>query len=124
MNGKATFMLILAVVSGLGAMYGTSKLLSKERGPQPVVMQDVVVAARSLKADEVLKADLLKVIQMPKDSAPAGSVKTPKDVFERFVQIPILADEPVVDAKLAPKGAVAGLVSRIPLGMRAFAIEI
>jgi pilus assembly protein CpaB len=124
MNGKATFMLILAVVSGLGAMYGTSQLLSKDRGPKPVVMQDVVVAVRNLKVDELLRADLVKITKMPKENVPAGSFTTAKAVFDRFVQIQILTNEPVVDAKLAPKGTVAGLVARIPQGMRAFAIEI
>ena len=32
--------------------------------------------------------------------------------------------EPILDRKLAPKGSPAGMVARIPKGMRAFAIEV
>jgi pilus assembly protein CpaB len=55
---------------------------------------------------------------------PAGSFESAKDLTDRSIQIPILAGEPVVDAKLSPKGTPAGLVSRIPVGMRAYAIEV
>ena len=32
MNGKSMIMLVLAVLCGLGAMYGTNRLLSQEQG--------------------------------------------------------------------------------------------
>lgn len=123
MNGKSAIMLVLAVLSGLGAMYGTSQLLSK-KGPAPVHMQDVAVAARNLKVEEVLKQDMVKLVSMRGDAVPAGSFKSVAEVVDRGVQIPILSGEAILDAKLAVKGSPAGLVSRIPAGMRAFAIEI
>jgi pilus assembly protein CpaB len=124
MNGKSAMMLMLAVVCGLGAMYGTSQLLAKSRAPKAVEMVDVVVATKNLKVDEGIKPELITITQMPRDNLPAGSFQSMKDLADRYVQIPILAHEPVVDAKLAPKGTPAGLVARIPRGMRAFAIEI
>ena len=36
----------------------------------------------------------------------------------------MLEGEPILDRKLAPKGSPAGLVARIPKGMRAFAVEV
>src|SRR5436305_1951512 len=36
----------------------------------------------------------------------------------------MLEGEPVLDRKLAPKGSPAGMVARIPKGMRAFAVEV
>ena len=117
-------MLVLAVVSGLGAMVGTSKLLSKDKGPAPVEMQDVVVAARNLKIEEVIKADLLKVEQRPKAAIQPGSFSSIKDVEDRWVQIGMLEGEQVLDGKLAPKGSPPGLIARIPKGMRAISIEV
>ncbi|HEV3164617.1 MAG TPA: Flp pilus assembly protein CpaB [Isosphaeraceae bacterium] len=123
MNGKSVIVLVLAVVCGLGAMYGTSQLLSRDRGKQ-VETQEIVIAVRDLKAEEVIKESMVELTKMPRDSVPAGSFTSIKDVIDRSLQIPILKDEPIVDPKLSPKGTPAGLVSRIPTGMRAFAVEI
>jgi pilus assembly protein CpaB len=123
-NSRSVIMLVLAVVSGLGAMYGTTKLLSKNKDKPVVEMQDVLVAARDLKIEEVVKADLTKVVRMAKDAVPIGSYSQVKDVEERWVMIGMLEGEPIVDKKLAQRGLPPGLVSRIPKGMRAFAIDV
>ena len=126
MNGKSLILLLLAVVSGLGAMYGTSKLLASKAKDKKVTveMQDVIVAARDLKVEETLKPDLVKVVQMTKTDVPAGAFSSFKDVEDRWVMIKTLADEPILDKKLAPKGTPAGIVPRIPAGMRAFTLEV
>lgn len=119
-------MLALAVISGLGAMYGTSQVLNKPKAEPAVEMQDVVVAVRDLKYEEVLKADpeMLKIARLAKSAIPVGSFSQIKDVEDRWVQIGMLAGEPIVDKKLAARGSPPGLISRIPMGMRAFAIEV
>ena len=125
MNGKPLAMLALAVLCGLGAMYGTTRLLSKNRGQPVAEMQDVLVAAQDLKEEQMLnKPDLMKVVRMEKSSVPAGSFSQAKDIEDRWVQTKILEGEPIVDRKLAVRGTPAGIVSRIPKGMRAFAIEV
>ncbi|MBY0397284.1 MAG: Flp pilus assembly protein CpaB, partial [Thermoleophilia bacterium] len=126
MNGRSVGMLVLAVISGLGAMYGSSKMLKPSAAPAPVEMQDVVVAARDLKLEEVLRDDekTLKVVKMPKTSVPVGAFSSIKDVEDRWVQIAMLPDEPVLDQKLAARGRPPGVTARIPPGMRAFAIEV
>jgi pilus assembly protein CpaB len=126
MNSKSLILLMLAVVSGLGAMYGTSKLLASKAKEKrvSVEMQDVLVAARDLKVEETLKPDLVKVVQMTKSDVPAGAFSSFKDVEDRWVMIKTLSDEPILDKKLAPKGTPAGIVPRIPAGMRAFTLEV
>ena len=69
MNGKSLVMLVLAVVSGLGAMVGTSRMLQDRKKPE-ARMRDVLVAARDLKVEEVLKPDLVRVQQMPEATSP------------------------------------------------------
>jgi pilus assembly protein CpaB len=66
----------------------------------------------------------VNVIQMPKSEVPEGSFSTVAELKDRWVRITMLAGEPVVDAKLAPKGEPPGLVGRIPAGMRAFTVEV
>jgi pilus assembly protein CpaB len=124
MNGKSLMMLGLAVVAGLGAMFLTSKLLSNGQAAPPVEMQDVLVAARDLNVEETLKAELVKVVQRPKSEVPPGSFSAFKDVEDRWIQIKTLEDEPILDKKLAAKGTPAGLVARIPKGMRAYAVDV
>lgn len=124
MNGRSMVMLGMAVLCGLGAMYGTSKMLAKGKTGPVVETQDVVVAARDLKIEEVVKPDALKVVRMAKAAVPGGAFTSTKDVEDRWVQIGMLEGEPILDRKLAPRGTPPGLVARIPKGMRAFAVEV
>ena len=124
MNGKSMAMLGLAALSGLGAMYGTSRMLAKNQNQVVNETQDVLVAVHDLKVEEVLKPEFVKVVSMPKASVPAGTFTTYKDVQDRWVLIKTLEGEPILDRKLAPKGSPAGLVSRIHPGMRAFTLEV
>src|SRR3954463_1792756 len=124
MNGKALILLVLAVFCGLGAMFGTSRMLTKQQNKVTLEMQDVLVAARDLKVEEVIKPDMVKLTQMAKTNVPPGTFTSMKDVEDRWVQIKMLEGEALLDRKLAPKGSPAGMVARIPKGMRAFAVEV
>src|SRR5207302_1312259 len=107
----------LAVVCGLGAMYGTTKLISRGKSAPVTEMQDVLVAAKDLKIEEVIKPAAVKVVQMAKTAVPAGAFSSVKDAEERWVQYAMLEGEPIIDRKLAARGSPPGLVSRIPKGM-------
>jgi pilus assembly protein CpaB len=124
MNGKSMAMLGLAALSGLGAMFGTSRMLAKNQNRVTTETQDVIVAVKDLKVEEALTPELVKVVSMPKASVPAGTFTSYKDVQDRWVAIKTLEGEPILDRKLAPKGSPAGLVSRIHPGMRAFTLEV
>ncbi len=124
MNGKSMSMLMAAILCGLGAMYGTTRLISKDKSVPIVDMQDVLVASRDLKVEEVVKPDATRVIRMAKNTVPPGAFTSSKDVEDRWVQIGILEGEPIIDRKLAARGSPPGLVARIPPGMRAFAVEV
>src|SRR4051794_34876970 len=124
MNGKALILLFMAVLCGLAAMYGTSRMLTKQQHKETLEMQDVLVAARDLKVEEVVKPDMVKLTQVPRASVPPGTFTSIKDVEDRWVQIKMLEGESLLDRKLAPKGSPAGMVARIPTGMRAFAVEV
>ena len=123
MISRSMTMLSLAVVCGLGAMYGTNRLMGKDRG-RTVELQDVIVAARDLKIEEVIKPDLVKVVRMEKTSVPPGAFSQLKDVEGRWVQIGLLEGESVVDKKLAERGSPPGLVSKIARGMRAVTLDV
>ncbi len=124
MNGRALAMLALAILFGLGAMMLTRQMLSKESGKAVEETQEVVVAARDMKEEETLKPDMLKVSRMAKSAIPAGAFSSPKDIEERWVKTALLEGDVLVEKKLGPKGSPPGLVANIPVGMRAFALDV
>lgn len=122
MSGRSGMMILVAIICGLGAMYGAQKMLAKDT--QEPKLQEVLAAARDLRVEEVLEPDMVKVIKVRIDNVPPGAFESYKGVADRWVKIPILAGEPIVDGKLAPKGAPTGILARIPNGMMAYAIEV
>ncbi len=123
MNGKVVIVLGLAGLCAVGAMVGVNRLIARTKQAEPET-REVLVAARDLKVEETLAPDLVKVARLPVKAVPAGSFQALKDVEGRWAQIPILAGEPIVDAKLAPRGAPPGLVAKIPPGYRAVGVEV
>jgi pilus assembly protein CpaB len=122
MGGRSFAILGLAVGCGLVAMYGASQLIGGK--DKPVVMSDVLVAARDLRAEEILKPEMYKLVKVPADKVDPGAITDPKALEGRWVEIPMLSGETIVEGKLAAKDAVPGLPGRIPAGMRAFSIEV
>lgn len=122
MNGKSGVLLVLAVICGLAAMWGVKQWTAGQKTATESV--NVLVAAREIKAEEVLKEDMVKTIPFPRSHVPAGAVMSYKEIEGRWVKIAMLTDDPIVEAKLAPKNAPIGLTPRIPKGMRAVAIEV
>ncbi len=102
MFGRSGFMMLIAIVCGLAAMYGRAQMMAKETKEIPT--REVLVAARDVKVEEVLQPDMVKVVRIPVPQVPAGSFASYKDVAERWARIPLLANDPILDAKLAPKG--------------------
>jgi pilus assembly protein CpaB len=56
--------------------------------------------------------------------APTGALGKPEDAIGRGVVEPIVEGEPVVESRLAARGAGAGLAAIIPPGMRAVAVRV
>ena len=123
MNGKSLTVLVLAVFLGLGAMWVTRRLMSKPAAAEEE-SQEILVAARDLKEEEILKPDMVKTARMSKSAVPAGAFSSFKDVEERWVKTTMLEGDPIVDKKLGPKGSPPGLVANIPKGMRAYTVDV
>jgi pilus assembly protein CpaB len=125
MNGKSIIMLVLAVALGLGAMVATMTILKRPRPEVPVEeTQDILVASRDYKEEEILKPDMVTTIRKNKKDVPPGAFTAFKDVEERWVKTVMMEGDVIVDKKLGPKGSPPGLVANIPPGMRAHAVEV
>ncbi|HWR50887.1 MAG TPA: Flp pilus assembly protein CpaB [Bryobacteraceae bacterium] len=93
-----------------------------QSGPDPVQTR-LVVAARNLPVGTLIREPDVKLVPWPGATPKGGSVKL-TDTIGRGVISGIVEGEPVVDHRLAPKGAGAGLAATIPSGMRAVAVRV
>jgi len=123
MTVRSVLVVALALVFGGSAAVGVSALRQQAPAAAPPETVPVVVAAVDVPRGTVLTGVVLKVREWPKDMVPPGVVTKLEEALERVVFIPVMKDEPVLEAKLAPKGAGRGLAALIPNGMRAFTIQ-
>ena len=83
----------------------------------------VILAARTMELGTLIRDSDLKLGDWP-GALPKGSVMRKEDVVGRGVMSAIYEGEPVLENRLAPKGAGAGLAATIPAGMRAVAVRV
>ena len=126
MNKRFLGVLIFAFVVASGASLLLYRLLAN-RPQQPVkaapASSRIVLAMRDLEPGAVLKEEDIKLTDW-NGPIPAGASTRPQDMVGRGVVVPIIAKEPVLESRLAAKGAGGGLASMIPPGMRAVAIHV
>lgn len=102
----------------------TSKAGSQPKKAEVIEMKDVVVASRPLAVGLTVKAADVKVVKMPAQAFPKGGFSKPEDVLDRPVVANILAEEPILEGRLAQRGSGVGLAPVIPVGMRAVTVRV
>ncbi len=120
----AVFVFALAV-AGL-ASFAVYRVLLTEVKTAPsaaVPSNKLIVAARDLQVGALIHdSDLIDVNWS--GAIPEHALRVRQDVQGRGVVAPIYAGEPILEKRLAPKGAGAGLAATIPVGMRAVALRV
>ena len=124
MNKRLVSVLIFAAVVALGASLLFYRLVASRisSAPKPATAQ-VVVAARVLAVGTLIKEPDITVAGWA-GPVPQNAITKKEDVVGRGVISTIYQSEPIVDSRLAPKGAGAGLAATIPQGMRAVAVKV
>ena len=119
--GVLTFAFLVAAGASL-VLYRV--LISRPAAPAagPALAQ-VALATKDLEVGTVLKEDDVKVADWP-GAIPVGATNQVKDIIGRGVITAIYAKEPIVNSRLAPKGAGGGMAAMIPPGMRAVAVHV
>ena len=99
-------------------------LLTRVAAPaRPVSTTKLVVAAHDLQVGALIgDSDLMEV--NTSSPVPEQAIKTRKEAIGRGVIATIYSNEPILDRRLAPQGAGAGLAAMIPVGMRAVALSV
>jgi pilus assembly protein CpaB len=113
----------LALAFGGSAAVGVSALMGAKNTGGNSETVHIVVATADIPRGGMITSDLVKVRDCPKDLAPQGAITKMEDALDRSVFSPLVRDEPVIEGKLAPKGAGRGMAALIPKGMRAFTIQ-
>lgn len=87
-------------------------------------LRDLVISAGPLTVGRTVKAADIKVIKIPSGQFPKGGFSKPEDVLDRPVVSNILAEEAVLEGRLAQRGSGVGLAPVIPVGMRAVTVRV
>jgi pilus assembly protein CpaB len=119
-------MLAVALASGGVAALLAMRYLRQQATPMlaPPKTGDIVIAARPLPLGTVLADADVKTIEWTGAALPVGYATTKADVVGRGVMSPLQENEPVLDSKLAPKGAGGGLPVIIDQGKRALTMRV
>lgn len=124
MNQRFVSVLVFAFVVAAGASFLLYRLMSgrmtTEAAPSTV---EIVLASRKLELGTVLKDSDLTLSGWP-GTPPPGASTNKDDLIGRGVVSTIYEKEPVLETRLAPKGAGGGLAPIIPKGMRAVAVRV
>ena len=130
MQNRLKIALVVAVFFGLIAAYGIFNFLSQQRRAAEALRtatQNIVVAAKDIPPgttinQESIKSGMIKATPWPKASVPQGSFSTPEQVVGKVNRMKILANEPILESRLAGEGA--GLTVRLDPGKRAMAVRV
>jgi pilus assembly protein CpaB len=117
-------MVVLALVFGASAAVGVNSFIRNPPPPPQGEVVPVVVAMTDLPRGGTISAEVVKIREYPKGLAPTGALSKLEDAVDRGIYIPLTRDEPILENKLAPKGAGRGMAALIPKGMRAYSVKV
>lgn len=118
-------LLFALIVSGAASFLVYRFVLAQvQSGPaKPVAKNRLVVAARDLQSGALIREADLEWAEWS-DAIPSQALKDPQEIIGRGVVSTIYEGEPILNGRLAPKGAGAGLATLIPVGKRAVALKV
>jgi pilus assembly protein CpaB len=125
MNRRLTTAFIVALlVSGVFTLWLSAKFSKKGGGvaPPPAKSQ-YVAAAANLEADQVIRAENLRVIDWPASVPLNGAFSNPATLIGRIVLFPLSEGEPILERQLSSPGSGIGITAKIPNGMRLIALR-
>ncbi len=124
MNKRLLSVLIFAFLVSAGASVALYQLIaSRVTVNAKAPSAQVLVAGRNLEIGTLIKDSDFKMVEWP-GVLPVGAIMKKEDAVGRGVIINIYDGEPLMESRLAPKGAGAGLAANIKPGMRAVALRV
>jgi pilus assembly protein CpaB len=115
--------LVFALVVS-SVFYQMTSRAGSTRKPEVTDYRDIVVTTRPLSVGAVVKPADVKIAKVPAEAFPKGAYSKVEEVLDRPIISNILLEEPILDGRLAAKGAGLGLAPTIPVGMRAVTVRV
>jgi pilus assembly protein CpaB len=104
---------LIAVLAGAGTYFYAGAPRSVT--PTDVAMVDVLVATRDIEARSALGPSDVKVVQLPRDAAPASALRDANAAAGMITTVRLSANEPVLPTKIAKPGS-EGRIAVLPPG--------
>jgi pilus assembly protein CpaB len=123
---QRTFAVVgIAVVTASVASYGVYRAIARipVRNVE-IATSWAVVAAKPLPTGANVGKNDVKLVAWPARSPITGGFSNVDDVIDRGLVGSVVENEPLVESKLAPRFAGAGLPPSIPKGMRAMSVKV
>ena len=116
-----------AIATGGLAAYLALRYLRQQAAPllnQESAGNVAVLANRDIPVGAVIQERDIRTVDWPGEALPPGFHSDPQQVIGRGVVSGFRPNEPVLESKLAPKGAGGGLPMLIDEGMRALSVRV
>lgn len=124
MNQRFLSVILFAFIVSAIASFGLYKVVtSRMDANKAAPTTPIVAASKDLSLGTLLKAEDIKMIDWPGD-VPVQAIRRPEDAIGRGTVGNMVAGEPILESRLAMRGAGAGLAAMIPKGMRAMAVRV
>ncbi len=105
--------MLIAVVAAAGTYFYAGA--ARNAPPSDVAMVDVLVATRDIEPRSALGSNDVKVVQLPRDVAPANALHDASGTAGLITTVALSASEPVLPTKLAQPGS-EGHIAVLPPG--------
>ncbi len=124
MNKRMVGVLLFAlVVAGLASTLVYKLIATRLAAAIRTGETRVIAAARDLPVGTLVKDSDVKAVEWT-GSLPVQALVKTEDAIGRGVVANIYSGEAILENRLAPKGAGAGMAATIPVGMRAVAVRV
>lgn len=122
---RTAIVLGVAIVAAAASSYGVYRALTSIPVREvEVATSHAVVAARQMPMGTRLTKDDVKLVPWPSKTPLIKGFTDVSAVADRGLIVGVAENEPLVETKLAPREAGAGLPPAIPPGMRAMSVKV
>lgn len=104
---------LVAVLAAAGTYFYA--VAARNAPSTDVTTVDVLVAARDIEARSALSSGDVKIVQLPRDVAPANALRDANAVAGLVTTVPLAVNEPVLPTKIAQPGS-EGHIAVLPPG--------
>jgi pilus assembly protein CpaB len=120
-NTRAMVMIAISIVAAVAAVWIAARWVSQETALRT---GKLVVANADIDIGSKLTAPMVRLADWPVGSVPAGAITEEARAVDRVVLARLQKGEPVLESRLAPEGAKAGLSAIVSKGKRAITVKV